>query len=46
MKSSMVNPTTGGVALEFKNGDTHTILERERMRLKTVTLAPVLQSAS
>jgi arylsulfatase len=30
---------------EFKNGVTHTIHERERMSLKTVTLAQVLQSA-
>ena len=30
---------------EFKNGVTHTTLERERMSLKTVTLAQVLQSA-
>jgi arylsulfatase len=30
---------------EFKNGVTHTILERERMSLRTVTLAQVLQSA-
>jgi arylsulfatase A-like enzyme len=30
---------------EFKNGVTHTILERERMTLKTVTLAQVLKSA-
>jgi len=30
---------------EFKNGVTHTIFERERMSLKTVTLAQVLQSA-
>lgn len=30
---------------EFKNGITHTILERERMSLQTVTLAQVLQSA-
>jgi arylsulfatase len=30
---------------EFKNGVTHTILERERMRLATVTLAQVLKSA-
>lgn len=30
---------------EFKNGVTHTILERERMSLKTITLAQVLKSA-
>ena len=30
---------------EFKNGVTHTILERERMSVATVTLAQVLQSA-
>ena len=30
---------------EFKNGVTHTILERERMSLKTVTIAQVLKSA-
>jgi len=30
---------------EFKNGVTHTIYERERMTLKTVTLAQVLKSA-
>lgn len=30
---------------EFKNGVTHTILERERMSLKTYTLAQVLKSA-
>ncbi len=30
---------------EFKNGVTHTILERERMSLEPVTLAQVLQSA-
>jgi arylsulfatase A-like enzyme len=30
---------------EFHNGVTHTILERERMSLETVTLAQVLQSA-
>src|SRR5262245_35221499 len=30
---------------EFKNGVTHTILERERMSLKTTTLAEVLKSA-
>jgi arylsulfatase A-like enzyme len=30
---------------EFKNGVTHTILERERMSLKTTTIAQVLQSA-
>ena len=30
---------------EFKNGVTHTILERERMSLDTVTLAEVLRSA-
>ncbi len=30
---------------EFKNGVTHTILERERMSLKTITLPQVLQSA-
>ncbi len=30
---------------EFKNGVTHTILERERMSLRTVTLAQVLKSA-
>lgn len=30
---------------EFNNGVTHTILERERMSLRTVTLAQVLQSA-
>ncbi len=30
---------------EFKNGVTHTILERERMALSTVTLAQILQSA-
>ena len=29
---------------EFKNGVTHTILERERMSLKTVTLAQMLKS--
>ncbi|MEY2879439.1 MAG: Arylsulfatase [Verrucomicrobiota bacterium] len=29
---------------EFKNGVTHTILERERMSLKTFTLAQLLQS--
>jgi arylsulfatase len=29
---------------EFKNGVTHTILERERMSLKTITLAQVLKS--
>ncbi len=32
-------------AHEFKSGVTHTILERERMSLATVTLAQVLQSA-
>jgi len=32
-------------AHEFKSGVTHTILERERMSLTTVTLAQVLQSA-
>jgi len=30
---------------EFKNGVTHTILERERMSLKTTTIAQVLKSA-
>ena len=30
---------------EFKNGITHTILERERMSLKSTTLAQVLKSA-
>jgi arylsulfatase len=30
---------------EFKNGVTHTILERERMSLSTITLAQVLKSA-
>lgn len=30
---------------EFKNGVTHTILERERMSLQTVTLAQTLKSA-
>lgn len=30
---------------EFKNGVTHTILERERMSLKTTTLAEVLKTA-
>ena len=30
---------------EFKNGVTHTILERERMSLKTFTLAQMLKSA-
>ncbi len=30
---------------EFKNGVTHTINERERMSLKTVTIAQVLQTA-
>lgn len=30
---------------EFKNGVTHTILERERMSLKTVTIAQVLAGA-
>ncbi|HSU67253.1 MAG TPA: arylsulfatase, partial [Tepidisphaeraceae bacterium] len=30
---------------EFKNGVTHTIMERERMSLKTVTLAQMLKSA-
>ena len=30
---------------EFKNGVTHTILERERMSLKTVTVAQMLKSA-
>jgi arylsulfatase len=30
---------------EFKNGVTHTILERERMSLKTVTLPQVLKTA-
>ena len=30
---------------EFKNGITHTILERERMALSTVTIAQVLKSA-
>jgi arylsulfatase len=30
---------------EFKNGVTHTILERERMSLQTVTLAQMLKSA-
>jgi arylsulfatase len=30
---------------EFKNGVTHTIFERERMSLKTVTLAQMLKSA-
>jgi arylsulfatase A-like enzyme len=30
---------------EFKNGVTHTILERERLSLQTVTLAQVLKSA-
>ena len=30
---------------EFKNGVTHTIFERERMALKTVTLAQMLKSA-
>jgi arylsulfatase len=30
---------------EFKNGVTHTILERERMSLKSVTIAQVLKSA-
>ncbi len=30
---------------EFKNGVTHTILERERMSLDTITLAQVLKSA-
>ncbi len=30
---------------EFKNGVTHTILERERMTLKTTTLAEVLRNA-
>lgn len=29
---------------EFKNGVTHTILERERMSLKTITLAQMLKS--
>jgi arylsulfatase len=31
---------------EFKNGVTHTILERERLTLKATTLAEVLRSAS
>jgi arylsulfatase A-like enzyme len=31
---------------EFKNGITHTILERERLTLKATTLAQVLKSAS
>ena len=30
---------------EFKNGVTHTILERERMSLKTTTVAQVMKSA-
>ena len=30
---------------EFKNGVTHTIFERERMSLKTITLPQVLKSA-
>ena len=30
---------------EFKNGVTHTILERERMSLKTTTIAQLLQGA-
>ena len=30
---------------EFKNGVTHTIMERERMSLQTVTIAEVLKSA-
>ncbi|MCF7709024.1 MAG: arylsulfatase [Verrucomicrobia bacterium] len=30
---------------EFKNGVTHTILERERMSLNTITIAEVLQNA-
>src|SRR5690348_9775507 len=30
---------------EFKNGVTHTIYERERMSLKTITLAQVLKKA-
>ena len=30
---------------EFKNGVTHTIMERERMSLETITIAQVLQSA-
>ncbi len=30
---------------EFKNGVTHTIFERERMSLKTITIAQVLKSA-
>ena len=30
---------------EFKNGVTHTIFERERMSLKTITVAQVLRSA-
>jgi arylsulfatase A-like enzyme len=30
---------------DFKNGVTHTILERERMSLQTVTLAQILKSA-
>src|ERR1700727_1208403 len=30
---------------EFKNGVTHTIFERERMSLKTITLAQMLKSA-
>ncbi len=30
---------------DFKNGVTHTILERERMNLRTVTIAQVLKSA-
>jgi arylsulfatase A-like enzyme len=30
---------------EFKNGITHTILERERMTLKATTIAQILQSA-
>ena len=30
---------------EFKNGVTHTIFERERLSLKTITLAQMLKSA-
>ena len=48
MVSPTCSPTRSAIFSgrhEFKNGVTHTILERERMSLKTVTLAQVLKSA-
>lgn len=48
MVSPTCSPTRSAIMSgrhEFKNGVTHTILERERMSLPTTTLAQVLKSA-